>query len=53
MEDPLSDLTPEQRTILLKIMESTNDDAGAGVDVGQLAASLKMEDGIEDVGIIT
>ncbi|KIP09544.1 hypothetical protein PHLGIDRAFT_126284 [Phlebiopsis gigantea 11061_1 CR5-6] len=53
MEDPLSDLTPEQRTILLKIMEGTNADTAAGLNVVQLAVRLKTEDGIEDINIIT
>lgn len=53
MEDPLSDLTPEQRTILLKIMEGTNADTAAGLNVVQLAVRLKTEDDIEDIDIIT
>lgn len=53
VEDPLSGLTPLQRTVLLKIMEGTTLGSESSLDVMQLAVSLKTDNGTEDAAAIT
>lgn len=47
-KDPLSDLSPLQRNILLKIMEGSVADPEEGLCVVDLAKSLRMEEVAED-----
>lgn len=47
-KDPLSDLSPLLRNILLKIMEGTVADPEEGLCVVDLVKSLRMEEVAED-----